>query len=237
MTNGRTLIPWADMNLQISSTFLYSSAGCQSSRWNSVRGYMCFWQMCTWTAMWSGSSGFVFAWFLRWGDVFVYHRVIVASTGKNQPQQRSPGKLRGWHCLCISNLSWFFKKMWEFFFLECVGRCCVVCCQRSGTVPHQLSVHFHLIRSIYTLHVSRSKSCWFLKSREKSFFSYPQRSRQVQQVSLMRCDPKWKKMGQQLYLVQSAIYLGCNFYVIENILQHFNFGITVILWNIRNSTL
>lgn len=42
-------------------------------RWNSMRGYnMCFWQMRTCNAMW---SGFVFAWFLQWGDLFVYYRL------------------------------------------------------------------------------------------------------------------------------------------------------------------
>jgi hypothetical protein len=103
MTNGRALVPWAYMNLQISSTFLYSCAGCQSSRWNSVAwlhvfltdGHMAchvirVTRLC------------FFSWFLQWGDLFVYRRVIVASTRKNQPLQRSPGKLRGWHGLCIS---------------------------------------------------------------------------------------------------------------------------------------
>jgi len=69
-----------------------------------------------------------------------------------------------------------------------------------------------------------------LEEPGEEFLFHHQRSREVKQVSLKRCDTKWKKNG-----ATTLPSPKCNlplwvvvFYVIENILKHFDLDIEII---------
>ena len=129
------------------------------------------------------------------------------------------------------------KKCGKFFFWNVLGD--AVWCAVRDQAQCRTSFQFIFIwYGQYTLHVSRSKSCWFLKSREKSFFSTTKDLAKWNKCHLRDVIRSGKKNG-----ATTLPSPKCNlplwvvvFYVIENILKHFDLDIEIIFWNIRNST-